>query len=279
MKGMISGIKRMEIHDGDGLRTTVFFKGCPLRCIWCHNPESLSFEKQIAFFQNKCISCGICKNKRNEKTAEMCPAGAIEEYGREYEAEELVGILMQDEVFFKNSGGGVTLSGGECLAQPDFCIALAKLLHERGISVYVDTCGYVKREIFEKIIPYTDKFLYDIKAIDASVHKKCTGRDNRLILDNLQFLCNKGCSVEIRYPLVKGYNDCECESISKKLSELQGITKVKVLQYHRFSVSRYDALGMINTLPDIKTTLQDVENAVNILKSYGLNAVNGILED
>ena len=112
MKGMISGIKRMEIHDGDGLRTTVFFKGCPLRCIWCHNPESLSFEKQVAFLKNKCVSCGICENKRNEKTAESCPVNAIEVYGREYELDELVEILLQDEAFFKNSGGGVTLSGG-----------------------------------------------------------------------------------------------------------------------------------------------------------------------
>ena len=279
MKGMISGIKRMEIHDGDGLRTTVFFKGCPLRCIWCHNPESLSFEKQIAFFKNKCISCGICKNERNEKTAENCPVNAIEVYGREYEADVLAQILLQDEAFFKNSGGGVTLSGGECLAQPDFCIALAKLLYERGISVYVDTCGYVKRETFEKIIPYTDKFLYDIKAIDATVHEKCTGRQNRLILDNLKYLCNKGCKIEIRYPLVKGYNDLECEDIAKLLSGLQGITKVKVLQYHSFSASRYEALGMFNTLPDTKTTSYDIEAAVNIFKSYGLHAVNGMRED
>ena len=279
MKGMISGIKRMEIHDGDGLRTTVFFKGCPLRCIWCHNPESLSFEKQIAFFKSKCISCGICKNERNEKTAEMCPASAIEAYGREYEVEELAQILLQDEAFFKNSGGGVTLSGGECLAQPNFCIALAKLLHERDISVYVDTCGCVKRETFEKIIPYVDKFLYDIKAIDATVHERCTGKENDLILENLKYLCGEGCEIEIRYPLVMDYNDRECENIAKFLSGLQGITKVKVLQYHSFSASRYEALGMFNTLPDTQTTLYDIEAAVNIFKSYGVHAVNGMRED
>lgn len=278
MKGMISGIKRMEIHDGDGLRTTVFFKGCPLRCIWCHNPESLLFEKQIAFFAHKCIGCGMCENERNERTAKICPVGAIEVYGREYELEDLVEVILQDEPFFKN-GGGVTLSGGECLAQPDFAIALAKALFDRGVSVYVDTCGFAKREIFEKIIPYTDKFLYDIKAVDANIHKKCTGRDNRIIWDNLRFLCDKGCKVEIRYPLVMGYNDCECESIAKNLSGLQAITKVKVLQYHRFSASRYDSFGMKNTLPDTETTMQDVENAVNVLRSYGLNAVNGILDD
>ena len=279
MKGMISGIKRMEIHDGDGLRTTVFFKGCPLRCIWCHNPESLSFEKQVAFFKNKCVSCGICENKRNEKTAESCPVNAIEVYGREYELDELVEILLQDEAFFKNSGGGVTLSGGECLAQPDLAVALSKKLYDRGISVYIDTCGHVKPEALKKIIPYTDKFLYDIKAIDAMVHKKCTGKDNRLILDNLKLLCDERCTIEIRYPLVNGYNDLECENIAKFLSSLRGITKVKVLQYHSFSASRYEALGMLNTLPNTQTTLQDVEKSVSILRNYGLHAVNGMRED
>ena len=192
---------------------------------------------------------------------------------------ELFEILLQDEPYFKNSGGGITLSGGECLAQPDFCIEIAKLLHERGISVYVDTCGYAKRETFEKIIPYTDKFLYDIKAIDTTVHEKCTGRHNRLILDNLKFLCEKGCKIEIRYPLVVGYNDTECENAAKYLSGLQGITKVKVLQYHSFAASRYEALGMLNTLPDTQTTLYNIEAAVNIFKSYGVHAVNGMRED
>ena len=279
MKGMISGIKRMEIHDGDGLRTTVFFKGCPLKCVWCHNPESISFEKQIALFKNKCISCGACGGERSERTAEGCPSGALEKYGREYEVEELVDAVLQDEPFFRGGRGSVTLSGGECLAQPDFAVAVAKRLYERGISVYIDTCGYVKREVLEKIIPYTDKFLYDVKAIDGSVHKRCTGKDNRLILDNLRFLCEKGCRVEIRYPLVKGYNDSECESIAKELSGLCGITKVKVLKYHSLSASRYEALGMQNTLPDTRTEPCDVEAAVKILKSYGLNAVNGIIDD
>ena len=279
MRGMISGIKRMEIHDGDGLRTTVFFKGCPLRCLWCHNPESLSFEKQIAFFKHKCILCGTCKNERNERTAKCCPVDAIEVYGREYELDDLVEILLQDAPFFKNSGGGVTLSGGECLAQAEFAVALAKRICDRGIGVYVDTCGFVKRETLEKIIPYTDKFLYDIKAIDAGRHKMLTGKENLLILDNLKFLCDKGCKVEIRYPLVMGYNDCECEDIAKFLSSMQGITKVKILQYHSFSASRYEALGMLNTLPDTQTTLKDVESAVSILKRYGLNAINGMCED
>ena len=278
MRGMISGIKRMEIHDGDGLRTTVFFKGCPLRCLWCHNPESLSFERQVAFFKEKCISCGICRGERSEPAAARCPMDALQVYGREYELDELVEVVCMDEAFFK-ARGGVTLSGGECLAQPELAIALAQALHRRGISVYVDTCGFVRREILEKIIPYTDQFLYDLKAIDSQIHKTCTGQDNRLILDNLRYLCERGCKIEIRYPLVMGYNDCECEAIGRLLKELQGIKKVKVLQYHDFSASRYDALRMENTLPRTETTVEDVENAVRLLKSYGLNAVNGALED
>lgn len=278
MKGMISGIKRMEVHDGDGLRTTVFFKGCPLRCLWCHNPESLAFETQIAHFKHKCISCGACGGARDTSAAAACPVGALWQYGEEYTVSDLVNLICRDEPFFKN-GGGVTLSGGECLAQPQFAIALAKAFHERGISVFIDTCGYVKREILEEIIPYTHKFLYDVKAIDSDVHKKCTGKDNALILENLRFLCNRGCEIEIRYPLVKGFNDGECEKIAKMLSKMNGITRIKVLRYHSFSASRYEALNMQNTLPTVETTEDDVDAAVSTLRFYGLEAINGLNEN
>ena len=197
MKGIISGIKRMEIHDGAGLRTTVFFKGCPLRCIWCHNPESLSPAPQIAFFEAKCCGCGSCKLVCPEEAADggvdfskcsqclqcaqVCPTGALTIYGQEYEADELAELLMQDAVFFETSGGGVTLSGGECLMQPDFAVELAQKLHQKGISVDVDTCGFLARSALERILPYTDEFLYDLKAIDAQVHRKCTGQDNTVV--------------------------------------------------------------------------------------------------
>ena len=273
MKGMIAGIKRMEIHDGDGLRTTVFFKGCPLKCVWCHNPESIAFDKQTAWFREKCISCGRCGNRHTQETADGCPAEALVFYGREYEPEALIAELRKDELFFRNSGGGVTLSGGECLAQPAFAAAVAKGLCECGISVYVDTCGFVNRACLDAIIPYTDRFLYDIKAIDAAVHKKCTGPDNALILENLQYLAGRRCAIEIRYPLVVGWNDGECRKIGAFLKELQGIIKVKVLQYHHFAGSRYEALGMENTLPDTVTTDADVQAAVSILRGCGLNAV------
>ena len=225
------------------------------------------------WYSKACISCGVCKNERTEKTAELCPVNVIWKYGKEYSVAELLDVICMDKPFFQN-GGGVTLSGGECLFQPEFAIALAKALHEQGISVYIDTCGFVERKIFERILPYVDKFMYDIKAIDQELHIKCTGRSNRMILENLAYLCECGAKVEIRYPLVKGYNDGECERIACLLIGLKGITKIKVLQYHSFSVSRYEALGMKNTMPSVKTTEENVEKAVHVLKSYGLNAVH-----
>ena len=278
IKGLISGIKRMEIHDGDGLRTTVFFKGCPLKCIWCHNPESISFLPQTAFFKQKCQKCNLCAGKHNEQTALLCPTGAITHFGEEFFVEDLVKILKKDKPFFDNSGGGVTLSGGECLAQGEFALALAKALKNEGISVYIDTCGFVNQKIIKEILPYTDKFLYDVKAFSPKVHKDCTGEENGLILENLQYLSDNGARIEVRIPLVVGYNDTEIEDIAKLLSKLK-IEKVKVLKYHSLARSRYEALGMPDTMPNTETTLTDVENAVKTLKKYGLNAVNGAIDD
>ena len=278
LTGIICGIKRMEIHDGDGIRTTVFFKGCPLRCLWCHNPESLSYEIQTAKFKQKCIECGMCKGGKSIESASLCPTDALVSYGKEYDVASLVSLLERDRRFFENSGGGVTLSGGECLTQADFAIELARALKEKGISVFVDTSGYVKRDALERIMPYTDVFLYDIKAIDGKVHKLCTGKDNRIILENLAYLSKSNCKIDIRYPLVVGYNDGECEKIGEHLSGMRGIREVKVLQYHDLSASRYEALGLPCTLPKAVTTAADVERAVEILRGYRLNAINGITD-
>ena len=290
MKGIISGLKRMEIHDGDGLRTTVFFKGCPLKCIWCHNPESLSPKPQIAFFKEKCIECGICSQACNESAivrgnilresctdcgicAEACPTEALNLYGEEIDAEKLIDRLMVDAPFWRNGNGGVTLSGGECLMQPDFAIALASSLHAKGISIDIDTCGFAPQWVFDAILPYTDTFLYDIKAISDTLHRKCTGVSNALILSNLRHLSDKDSKIDI--PLVKGYNDGEIPSIGDFLSGINGVKMVKVLKYHSFSASRYTALGIPCRLPDALTAQNDIDNAVNTLRSFGLNAVSG----
>lgn len=273
MEGLITAIKRMEIHDGDGLRSTVFFKGCPLKCIWCHNPESIGFAPQTARFAQKCIGCGTCGGEKNAETAARCPTEALMHYGTRYSVEALADELCKDEAFFRASGGGVTFSGGECLAQPEFAAALAGELHRRGISVYIDTCGFVSRQALDSVIPYADKFLYDIKAVDSAVHKVCTGQDNGLILENLRYLSQKGCRLEIRIPLVVGCNDGELDAMGQLLRDIPGIEKVKVLRYHALAASRYEALDMECTLPEPKTTQQDVTDAVALLRQYGLNAV------
>ena len=143
----------------------------------------------------------------------------------------------------------------------------------------IDTSGYVTRKNLDRIIPYTDVFLYDLKAIDSKVHIACTDKDNKLILDNLRYLSDIGCKIEIRYPLVMGYNDKECEKIGNFLKEMKGISKVKVLKYHSYAKSKYESLNLKNTLPDTVTNDSDVENAVAILRSFGLNAINGSKED
>ena len=296
MTGIISGIKRMEIHDGDGLRTTVFFKGCPLSCIWCHNPESLEKAPQIATFHNKCISCGSCNSVCKKHAvingwinhtlcigcgacAEACPTEALKLYGEEWEATALFRHIMQDEAFFRSSGGGVTFSGGECLLQIDFIAELASMFYSAGISVDIDTCGCVPRASVERILPYTDTFLYDVKAVDLELHKKLTGVDNILILENLRYISEQNANIEIRVPLVKGYNDSEITAIARLLKDINGIKKVKVLKYHALAASRYDALGLSCTMPDTETTISDVDSAVEILRAYGLNAVNGASDD
>ncbi len=300
MKGLISGIKRMEIHDGDGLRTTVFFKGCPLKCIWCHNPESIARDVQIAYFKEKCIYCGECARSCSNiainiidksiitddkkcslclNCVDACPMDARSFFGKEYSVTELVDTVIEDKDFFINGSGGVTLSGGECLFQPNFAIEVAKEFYKRGVSVNIDTCGFAHKSVFERILPYVDTFLYDIKAIDEKVHYERTGHSNALILDNLEFLLSKGAKVEIRFPLVKNYNDNQTEKIGKFLCKFDNPPKIKVLKYHSFAGSRYLSLGMKNTLPKVITTDKDVENAVKILKeNFGLNAINGVTE-
>lgn len=269
-KGIVSDIKRFAVHDGDGIRTTVFFKGCPLKCIWCHNPESIDSRPRLAYYPHKCLGCGECAavcpsgaqmvtEKGHEfrrgaclacgRCEEVCPGGALKFYGRAVTVEELLPRLLEDRDFYETSGGGVTLSGGECLSQAPFCAELLRALKENGIRTAVDTCGYAPKEAFDLVLPYTDVFLYDIKAIDEEVHRRCTGRGNRRILENLRRLDRSGKGIEIRFPFVPGFNDGETERIREFLKTLNRRYRVRVLPYHNFAGSKYAALDLENTLP------------------------------
>lgn len=290
MKAKIFEIKRFAVHDGDGIRTTVFFKGCPLKCVWCHNPEGISFKPELAYYQNKCINCGecigICPSDAQKMTenahefdrekciscgrcAEVCLGGALTHYGKEVTLDELLPRLTEDKEFYDNSGGGVTLSGGECLMQADFCAELLSKLKSLGINTAVDTCGFVSRESIEKVIPYTDSFLYDFKAYDEEVHIRCTGQSNEIILENLEYIDSMGKNIEIRIPYVPNFNDDQIPKIAKFLTKLKNVSRIRVLPYHNYAGSKYASLDMQNTLPEILPTGDEIKKAEEYLRSLG----------
>ena len=287
MNATVFEIKRFAVHDGDGIRTTVFFKGCPLRCVWCHNPEGLSPQPQLAYYDHKCVGCGECvgvcptgAHRMEEgahrfdrsaciacgRCAEVCLGDALTLYGKRMTVEELLPLLLEDRDFYENSGGGVTLSGGECLAQAEFCAELLRRLKEQGIHTAVDTCGYVSEKALDAVIPYTDVFLYDLKAYDEEVHIRCTDRSNEKILENLRYLDKLGKAIEIRIPYIPDYNDDQIEKMGRFLSELGHVTKIRVLPYHSYAGSKYRALNQENTLPERLPTNEELTAAKERIK-------------
>ena len=266
---MIFAIKPFEIHDGDGIRTTVFFKGCPLRCRWCHNPESFFAAPQLAFHEEKCTACGRCAalcdvhriaDGRHTvdrarcvacgKCAAACPNEALTIYGYDLTPDELAKRLLKDELFMKASGGGVTLSGGEPLLQADYCRALCEILHAHDIPVAIDTCGEVPRAALDKVIGLADAFLFDVKAVDEQTHIRCTGVSNRRILENLRYLNDQNQNIEVRYPYVPGMNDGEADAIARLVAALPAVKRLRVLGYHDLATGKYASLGMSYPLPD-----------------------------
>ena len=274
-KARIFDIIRSSFVDGPGIRTTVFFKGCPLRCVWCHNPESLSTKTEMLFYINRCTKCGKCKEKCPNRLDECnlcgkcvlyCPNDAREICGREYTVDEVVRELIKDKAIYENSGGGVTLSGGECLMQADFCRELLMRMKSEGIHTAVDTCGFVLRSAIDKVMPYTDVFLYDMKAYDEDVHIRCTGQSNKIILENLEYLDRSGKNIEIRIPYVPGYNDGQMEKIAEYLKHLKNISKVRVLPYHNYASSKYKALGLPCTLPERVPSDEEIRKTKEMIR-------------
>lgn len=253
MKAIIFDIQRNSFVDGPGIRTTVFFKGCNLKCRWCHNPESQSPKRQMMVYKNKCIGCGkcaeVCPNKLKScdfcgRCEIYCPADARKVCGREYSADEVLCEIEKDRAFYDNSGGGATFSGGECMLQLDFLCEILKKCKENGIHTAVDTAGNVPWESFERILPYTDLFLYDVKAVSGELHRNGTGVSNELILENLKKL-SRCADIIVRIPVIGGYNDNREEM--KKAAEFLhglGIKKVELLPYHAMGENKYDAIGM-----------------------------------
>ena len=266
-KGVILDIQKFSIHDGPGIRTTVFLKGCPLNCLWCHNPESKNFQPQLSYDANKCIMCGKCetvcpvnvhKFENNThctdyskcilcgKCVESCPVNALSIYGKSMSINEIISEVKKDKKFFENTGGGITISGGEPLSQQEFTAALAKEAKEQGIHVTVETSGFASKESVEKIAEYTDLFLFDYKVSDDELSEKLIGiKDLNKILENLDLIYSKKKDIIIRCPFIPKHNITEkhfrkIAELEKKYPDLLGI---EILPYHNFGKNKADSIG------------------------------------
>lgn len=296
-KGKIFAIKNFEIHDGDGLRTTVFLKGCPLRCKWCHNPEGLDAKRVLALYTDKCRFCKLCasvcpqgahrfedgrhlyvRTPACESCSEcerVCPSGAIKIFGEEITADELIEKVLPDKVFFDATGGGITLSGGEPLLQADFCREVLTLAKNEGLATAVDSCLFVSPDAVRKVMPYTDAFLVDVKCRNSRLHKELTGAENRQIISNLALLCENGCRAEIRVPYIPDCNSGEMGAIAELLSDYKScITAVKVLGYHNYAENKYAALGIEYPTKNVRLpTSQELLSARSVFSNAGFRVI------
>ena len=271
--GKIFDIQRFCVHDGPGIRTTVFMKGCPLRCLWCHNPESQETEISMAYRREKCVSCGACaafcdKHKivdgchtldRSEclrcgKCAEKCYFDALEAFGREAGAEEIIKEVLRDKTFYATSGGGgVTFSGGEPFYQPEFLLEMLTLAKAEGLHTCIETCGFTASKHLEAALPMVDIFLFDLKATDSEIHRKLTGVPLEPILENLKRIDERGGKVILRCPLIPDVNLTEehLDGIARIAASLNGLVEVNVMAYHTLGNGKYTALDMVNPIPDL----------------------------
>ena len=264
----IINIQKFSVHDGDGIRTTIFFKGCMLNCWWCHNPESQSFTPELLYNAERCTGCTRCmevcpqhgirmvngqfladrsKCDACGTCADACLNNAREVCGRTYTIKELIREIEKDQMFYEESGGGVTLSGGESMLQdPEYMEQLCRQLHRKGFNIAVDTCGFAPWSTYERVLPYVDTFLYDVKLIEPERHKKYMGQDNALILENLKKLSVAGANINLRIPLITPVNtsDQDIQDIISFLKENDiRIVKTNLLPYHNTGNHKYEKLG------------------------------------
>ena len=273
---MIFNIQKCSVHDGEGIRTIIFFKGCPLHCKWCSNPESQKYTKQITEFTRKCIGCGMCRSVCDRdaiiekdgmpvidrercngcmKCAEMCFAEAKTICGKEMSADELFNEIRKDKFFYDHSGGGVTFSGGEALTQPELLTELARKCKKNRISTTIETCGCGDFEKFKEALPYIDYMFFDLKVMDSEKHKEVTGAGNEQILRNLEAIQQFNIPCTIRTPVIPGINDSEdnIRATAEYISSLPSVKEYELLPYHDFGVSKYAALGREYELRDVET--------------------------
>ena len=292
--GSITHIQRFSVDDGPGIRTTVFLKGCSLNCNWCHNPECIHPEFQIQFFADRCTQCGACVQAcpvqaqkiiagqrvflretcvNTGDCVDVCDSGALQWVGKKITADEVIQEFNKDRVFYEKSRGGITISGGEPLLQPDFTQAILSDCKQSGIHTSVDTAGNIPWQFFEQVLPYTDLFLYDLKCINPEKHLSATGSGNRLILNNLSQLLKENKEIWIRIPLIPNINDQDEDILdfSAVLASMKQIQKIQLIPYHRYGVGKYDSLGIAYKLADtLPAPAEKIKHIADLFLQQGI---------
>jgi len=299
IKGQVFNIENYAIHDGEGIRTLIFLKGCPLRCKWCANPEGLTNKPELIFSRQPCIGCGHCidacpkdalsfrgKNIKIDRAkcdacgicVNVCYAEALELTGKEMTVGEVLEKIKKNIIFYKSSNGGVTLSGGEPLLQPFFAAGILKECKRENISTSIETCGYYESNAIEKVIDYLDYIFYDIKHIDCEKHRKLTGFSNEKILDNLIMLQTFNVDICVRIPIIPGIND-DYENIkatAKMLSKMPKVKLIELLPYHKFGIHKYAYLDKEYTLKKIlPPTKKNCLQLKEIFNNFNLPCIIG----